>query len=131
MKPDSNAHQWPLIFVVPFYSPICFGQETAKEPFGLRVKLPLVHLSTTHCVVFTLFFFLAERQARNRTQIYRFSNRRSTTDRCKFFSSKKKTSLPNSHLNTLEWPYVMFFCGKGRKKFPFGYQNDNTTSRDA
>ena len=23
-----------------FYSPSCFGQETAKGPFGLRVKLP-------------------------------------------------------------------------------------------
>ena len=31
-----------------FYSPSCLGQETAKVPFGLRVKLPPAHLSTTH-----------------------------------------------------------------------------------
>ena len=30
------------------YSPSCIGQETAKGPFGLPVKLPLAHLSTTH-----------------------------------------------------------------------------------
>ena len=28
-------------------SPSCFGQETAKGSFGLRVKLPTAHLSTT------------------------------------------------------------------------------------
>ena len=33
---------------ITFYSPSCLGQETAKGPFGLRVKLPHAHLSTTH-----------------------------------------------------------------------------------
>ena len=37
-----------------FYLPSCLGQETAKEPFGLRVKLPPAHLSTTHGGGFTL-----------------------------------------------------------------------------
>ena len=36
------------------YSPSCLGQETAKGPFGLRVKLPPAHLSTTHDGGFTL-----------------------------------------------------------------------------
>ena len=36
--PASVAYK--LIFVILLYSPSCFGQETAKEPFGLRVKLP-------------------------------------------------------------------------------------------
>ena len=45
------------------YSPSCLDQETAKGPFGLRVKLPAAHLSTTHCGGFTLFLFIAERQA--------------------------------------------------------------------
>ena len=31
---------YKLIFVILLYSPSCFGQETAKKPFGLRVKLP-------------------------------------------------------------------------------------------
>ena len=40
--------------VITFYSPSYLGQETAKEPFGLRVKLPPAHLSTTHGGSFTL-----------------------------------------------------------------------------
>ena len=40
----SNAKKLSL----KFYSPTCLGQETAKGPFGLRVKLPSVHLFTTH-----------------------------------------------------------------------------------
>ena len=36
-----------FLIVITFYLPFRFGQETAKEPFGLRVKLPPVHLSTT------------------------------------------------------------------------------------
>ena len=43
-----------LVIVITFYSPSCFGQETAKGPFGLRVKLPPAHLSTTHGGGFTL-----------------------------------------------------------------------------
>ena len=42
------------IIVITFYSPSCLGQETAKGPFGLRVKLPPAHLSTTHGGGFTL-----------------------------------------------------------------------------
>ena len=42
------------IFVITFYSPSCLGQETAKGPFDLRVKLPAAHLSTTHGGGFTL-----------------------------------------------------------------------------
>ena len=33
---------------ITFYSPSCGGQVAAKGPFGLRVKLLLAHLSTTH-----------------------------------------------------------------------------------
>ena len=45
------------------YSPSCLGQEKAKGPFGLRVKLPPAHLFTTHGGGFTLSIFIAERQA--------------------------------------------------------------------
>ena len=50
----------PLVVVIRFYSPSCLGQETAKGPFGLRVKLPPVNhtrwrLHTVHVI--------AERQA--------------------------------------------------------------------
>ena len=41
--------------VITFYSPSFLGQETAKGPFGLRVKLPVAHLSATHGGGFTLF----------------------------------------------------------------------------
>ena len=59
LKPASSAHQWPLIFVIPLYSPSYFSQEIAKEPFGLRVKLPrLVHLSTTLRSLHTAPFLL-------------------------------------------------------------------------
>ena len=44
-------------------SPSYLGQETAKGPFGLRVKLPSAHLSTTHGGGFTLSLFIAKRQA--------------------------------------------------------------------
>ena len=37
-----------IVIVITFYSPSCLGQETAKGPFGLRVKLRPAHLSTTH-----------------------------------------------------------------------------------
>ena len=43
-----------IVIVITFYSPSCLGQETAKGPFGLRVKLPPAHLSTTHGGGFTL-----------------------------------------------------------------------------
>ena len=41
------------VIVITFYSPSCLGQETAKGPFGLQVKLPPAHLSTTHTGGFT------------------------------------------------------------------------------
>ena len=31
------------VVVITFYSPSCLGQETAKRPYGLRVKLPPVY----------------------------------------------------------------------------------------
>ena len=52
-----------IVIVITFYSPSCLGQETAKWPFGLRVKLPPAHLSTTHGGGFTLSLLIAERQA--------------------------------------------------------------------
>ena len=42
-----------IVIVITFYSPSCLGQETAKGPFGLRVKLPPAHLSTTNGGGFT------------------------------------------------------------------------------
>ena len=46
------------VIVITFYSPSCLGQETAKGPFGLPVKLPPAHLSTTHGGGFTLSFLM-------------------------------------------------------------------------
>ena len=40
--------------VITFYLPSCLGQETAKGPFGLVVKLPLAHQSITRDESFTL-----------------------------------------------------------------------------
>ena len=48
-----------------------------------------------------------------------------------FFLYPTKPLLPNSHHNTLYWPYVMFFCEEDRKNSRLNYQKDNTTSRDA
>ena len=89
------------MIVFTFYSPSCLGQETAKEPFGLRGKLPPALLSTTHGGDF-MFSFLMLKSSRealsnnfyclwfdpteNQTQVFRFRNRRSiqiTTDRFK------------------------------------------------
>ena len=85
--------------VITFYLPTRFGQETAKGPFGLRVKLPLAHHSTTRDESFTLpfqywksskvamsnnFHNLWFDPTGNWTQVYRLSNRRSihsNTDR--------------------------------------------------
>ena len=50
----SHLSQVPHVIVITFYSPSCHGQETAKGGFGLRVKLPPAHLSTTHGGDFTL-----------------------------------------------------------------------------
>ena len=43
-----------IVIVITFYSPSCLRQETAKGPFGLRVKLPHARLSTTHSGGFIL-----------------------------------------------------------------------------
>ena len=51
---------YAIAVVITFYSPSCFGQDTAKGPCGLRVKLPPA-LSTTHDGGCT-FFFIAEHQ---------------------------------------------------------------------
>ena len=48
MKPS------PYVIVITSYSLSCIGQETAKEPCGLRVKPPPAHLSTAHAEGFTL-----------------------------------------------------------------------------
>ena len=37
-----------IVIAVTFYSPNCLCEETAKGPFGVRVKLLPAHLSTTH-----------------------------------------------------------------------------------
>ena len=41
------------------YWPSCIGQETAKEPCGLGVKLPPADMSFTHKGGFTLSLFIA------------------------------------------------------------------------
>ena len=42
------------VIVITFYSQSFLGLETAKGRFGLRVKLPPAHLSTTHGGGYTL-----------------------------------------------------------------------------
>ena len=51
---NCNCNFFFFVIVITFYSPSCLGQETAKGPFGLRVKLPPAHLSITHDGGFTL-----------------------------------------------------------------------------
>ena len=53
-----SAIKGTVVIVITFYSPSCLGQETAKGPFGLRVKLPPAHLSTTHGGGFTQSLWL-------------------------------------------------------------------------
>ena len=42
--------------IITLHLPSCLGQETANGPFGLRVKLPPAHASTTHGGGFTMSF---------------------------------------------------------------------------
>ena len=37
-----------FVIIIAFCSPSYLGQETAKRPFGPRVKLPPAHMSITH-----------------------------------------------------------------------------------
>ena len=53
---DRNAVIIVIVIVVTFYLPSCLGKKTAKGSFGLRVKLPPAHLSTTHGRGFKLPF---------------------------------------------------------------------------
>ena len=54
-KNQELSKMWIVIVVlITFYSPSCLGQETAKGPYGLRVKLPPAHLLTTHGGGFTM-----------------------------------------------------------------------------
>ena len=112
LKPAYSAHQWPLIFVISFYPPSCFGQETAKKPFGLRVKLPrLVHKSTTHWGVFTMSLFLLNaKQGIEPRSSFSLTDARPLIGANFLFLHPTKTSLPNSHHKTLDWLYVIFFC---------------------
>ena len=82
-----------IVIVITFYSPSCPGQETADGPFGLRVKLPPAQLFTTHGRDFILsllmlnvklgsckyqfFYSFWFSLTWNRTQVYRFSSKRS------------------------------------------------------
>ena len=96
---SSQPFKFKLI-VITVYLPSCLGQETAKGPFGLQVKLPPPHLSTTHGGDLTLSLLMLNVKQEscenqffysfwfgpigNRTRVYRFSSRRSihsTTDR--------------------------------------------------
>ena len=45
---------WLIVVAITFYSSSCLGLKTTTGPFGLRVKLPPAHLSTTHSGGFTL-----------------------------------------------------------------------------
>ena len=51
------------LFLITFYSPSFLGQETAKESFGLRVKLPPAHLSTTHGGALTLLLLNVKQES--------------------------------------------------------------------
>ena len=92
--------RYDIVTVITFYSPSCLSQETAKGPFGLRVKLPPVLLSTTHDGGFTMFLqWLSVMQESCEYQFYslwfdptenrtRFNSScaiHSTTDQCNFF----------------------------------------------
>ena len=124
---------YKLIFVILLYSLSCFGQETAKKPFGLRVKLPrLVY----HRLEFSRSPFLllnAMQRIESRSSIS-VRDARSLIGAI-FFLHPTKPSLPNAnrHHNTLDWPYVMFFVKKVEKNSRLNYQKDNrpTASRDA
>ena len=48
MQPELHWGQ-NIRIVIPFFSPTCLGQETAKGPFGLRIKLPQ-HACPPHTV---------------------------------------------------------------------------------
>ena len=80
-----------IVIVTTFHSPSCLGQATAKRLFGLQVKLPPAHLSTTHGGGFTLlspfncwassrktvntnFYSLWFDSTENRTRVYRFND---------------------------------------------------------
>ena len=58
---ENQIHNlWIAVIVITFYSPSCLGQETAKGPYGLRVKLPPVCHTRRR---FHTVPFSAERQA--------------------------------------------------------------------
>ena len=112
--PASVAYK--LIFVILLYLPSCFGQETAKEPFGLQFKLPRLVYHTLRSLHAVLFLLNAKQGIEHRSSIS-VTDTRSLIGANIFFLHPTKPSLPNSHHNTLDWPYVMFFCEEGRKKF--------------
>ena len=87
----------------------CLGQETAKEPFSLQVKLPPAHLFTTHGGGFTLSFFNELQAGKmwipifyslwfdltgNRTWVYHFCNRHFIRLTTSSLNSERDTSQP-------------------------------------
>ena len=98
---------YKLIFVILLYSPISFGHETAKKPFGHRVKLP------------------------------RFVPHTVESSRCPFLLLNAKQGIePRSSLlvtdtRSLIGRTLCFFVRKVEKNSLLNYQEDNTFSRDA
>ena len=60
--PISRKGSGDTTITIHLYSPRSLGQETAKKPFGLRLKLPPAQLSTTYDGGFTLSLFIADHQ---------------------------------------------------------------------
>ena len=133
LRPASSAHQWPIMFVILLYSPSCFGQKTAKGPFGLQVKLPHLVPSLPHTVesYHCPFLLLNVKQGIEPRSSVSVTDARPLIGANIFFLHPTKTSLPNSDYITLDWPYVTFFVRKIEKNSRLNYQEDKTTSRDA
>ena len=84
-----------ILFVDTFYLPSYLGQERAKGPFGLRVKLPLAHLFTTHGGGFTLSFLsLNVKQGSCEYQLLGHENKH-----CWALSGFYEVTLRGSHCN--------------------------------
>ena len=118
MKPTSSAHQWPLIFVIPLYSPSCFGQETAKNlsVFELRCHVLsscLPHtVESSHCP----FLLLNSRQGIEPRSSVSVSDARPLIGANIFFFFIQQKLRYLIATTTLSTGHTLFFCEKGRKK---------------
>ena len=121
---------YKLIFVILLHSPSCFGQETAKKPFGLQVKLPRLVYHTLWSLHGVLFLLLNAKQGIEPISSISVTDARSLIGANFFFIIQQNLRYLIATTTVLIGHTLCFFVRKVEKNSRLNYQKGNNTSRD-